>query len=440
MPRTHSDNPEGLTAMLTGMVSGFPQATKLAFSTTKSAHEKFEKLSPESKETLSTAAAASVDAARKSYSWLKRIYSVVMKWGTIKLDRWHQPPAFLLRLLSSTILFILPVDDVWMTMDLPKGKVVYAGNQNLYGIDTLSTLSIIFSKTGVLPRVILEPMHFKIPVWKHLIEYMGAVSCEHPGAIEYLMSLEYPLLVYPGGRREFFRKKRDEKYSLEWRHIELRTRVIDDLNTFAPKHEYLVVPVASIGVNDMLNIMCDCSWNPYNLMRTIPLACPISYQRQYLTLLMPIRLHDGKYDDVFVQEELERGIVSTLSRRQSAGERRILLRRVSKTLGVVFAKDGAVMTSSRFIFGIVQAQAMSIIGYLLEQLQISEDIHHGRDGHHADEVRTDPSKCAPFPSTDSNQREITGPSHGSTSPPHIEDHRPIHRIFNFLGLSKLERK
>ncbi|KAH6573365.1 hypothetical protein BASA60_006088 [Batrachochytrium salamandrivorans] len=339
MPRTHSDNPEGLTAMLTGMVSGFPQATKLAFSTTKSAHEKFEKLSPESKETLSTAAAASVDAARKSYSNI--------------------------------------------------------------GIDTLSTLSIIFSKTGVLPRVILEPMHFKIPVWKHLIEYMGAVSCEHPGAIEYLMSLEYPLLVYPGGRREFFRKKRDEKYSLEWRHIELRTRVIDDLNTFAPKHEYLVVPVASIGVNDMLNIMCDCSWNPYNLMRTIPLACPISYQRQYLTLLMPIRLHDGKYDDVFVQEELERGIVSTLSRRQSAGERRILLRRVSKTLGVVFAKDGAVMTSSRFIFGIVQAQTMSIIGYLLEQLQVSEDIHYGRDGHHADEVGTDPSRCAPFPSTDS---------------------------------------
>ncbi|EGF81148.1 hypothetical protein BATDEDRAFT_33065 [Batrachochytrium dendrobatidis JAM81] len=366
-------------SMLTGLAANFPGATKLVFTASHSAHDKFQTLSPESKVKLVDAASASADVAWKSYQWLRNVYVAVLSWGTKPLDRWHQPSGFILHLLASLILFILPVDDLWITTDIPKGKVVYAGNQNIYGIDTLSTLSIIFKKTGVLPRVIVQPMHFKIPIWKHFIEYMGAVSCEHPEAIDYLMSLEYPLFVYPGGAREFFRKKNEEKYSLEWRHIELYTRIIDDLNTFAPKYQYLVVPVASIGVNDMLKIVWECPWNVYNLMKKVSIVRPVSYERQYVTVQMPILLHQGKYDDVYVQETLEKGIQDTIVRRDKAGKKRYMLRKVSKTLGYIFHKDGIVMRSWWFVFDVVQFRVMHLLVYILYKLQDSEEMRDRDD-------------------------------------------------------------
>nr|KAJ3419988.1 hypothetical protein HK105_006254 [Polyrhizophydium stewartii] len=414
----------GLATMAAGLASRFPDAARFAWDSGKQAQEQYSNMSPEAKAKLTEAASASADAAKQTYSWMQSIYPAIMRWGSKPLDRWHQPSSMILWPLASLILFILPVDDLWATTDIPSTKVLYAANQNLYGIDVFSTLSAIYLKTGVLPRVLVEPFQFKIPLWKHIIEYFGAVPSDHPEAIDYLMTVEYPLIVYPGGRHEFFRKKSDGRYELEWRHISISNRLIDDINQFAPKHEYLVVPVASIGVNSMLEILYDLHWNPRKPLDSLPLVRPVSYERQYLTIGMPCKLHDGMYDDVFVQETLQGVIKETLHRREKAGDDRQLLREVRKAAAVVFADDGVVMKSARAVFGVIKKQAKALALYALHQLEVSEE-QRSEKADTDDEGPATP-KSSPKPRASPSAKPFDFLSHQDVVPLDADSHKHPH--------------
>ncbi|KAL3899056.1 MAG: hypothetical protein SGCHY_002315 [Lobulomycetales sp.] len=56
-----------------------------------------------------------------------------------------------------------------------------------------------------------------------------------------------PILVFPGGAKEVFRDERHEKYSLLWKQRKGFARL-------AIQHSYTIVPVASIGMEDMVKV------------------------------------------------------------------------------------------------------------------------------------------------------------------------------------------
>lgn len=59
-------------------------------------------------------------------------------------------------------------------------------------------------------------MHFTLPVWSHVFYYIiGSFEGNRKNCTE-AMERSYPLLVFPGGSKEVWRKKGYQKYSLEW--------------------------------------------------------------------------------------------------------------------------------------------------------------------------------------------------------------------------------
>ena len=66
-------------SMLTGLAANFPGATKLVFTASHSAHDKFQTLSPESKVKLVDAASASADVAWKSYQYVHIVLHLMKK-------------------------------------------------------------------------------------------------------------------------------------------------------------------------------------------------------------------------------------------------------------------------------------------------------------------------------------------------------------------------
>ena len=56
------------------------------------------------------------------------------------------------------------------------------------------------------------------------------------------------VFVYPGGARETFKRTTDAKYQLEWgNRLGFAKMAVD--------HEVTIVPVSSVGTEDMANIM-----------------------------------------------------------------------------------------------------------------------------------------------------------------------------------------
>ncbi|KAI8929685.1 hypothetical protein BC831DRAFT_442624 [Entophlyctis helioformis] len=400
----------GYASMAFGLASRFPAATKFVWDSAKSAQTQFSNLSPRTRENLMSVATTSKDAAVSVYGSLKKVYPAMLEFGSRPMDKWRQPTSIILYPVANFILFFLPVSTAWGDIALPKDKIVYVGNQNLFGIDTLSTLSAIYLKTGVLPRTAIEPMHFKIPVWKQLLEFFGAFNAHRPDIFDYLMYLEYPLLVYPGGRRDFFRKSSDPKYKLIW-----KSHVINDINLVAAKEQYAVVPVASIGVNDMFKTLYDLHWNPANPTHSLPLVIPVSYQRQYINFCEPLLLREAMDDDYFIGHMLEETMIKTIQRRAADGDKSILMRRTGKTLAVVFASNGIVMRSINFVFGAAQRQVKNLALYTLKQLEVSEVAHSGGSDSDSDSDDDDNKKRIQPNSRNTDGNESDASSKSSSS-------------------------
>lgn len=67
-----------------------------------------------------------------------------------------------------------------------------------------------------LPHRPLLLVHFKVPIWSHMLTFFGAIVGDRQGCAE-LMKQGEPILVFPGGRKEVFRSKSDHgSYSLHW--------------------------------------------------------------------------------------------------------------------------------------------------------------------------------------------------------------------------------
>jgi 1-acyl-sn-glycerol-3-phosphate acyltransferase len=106
----------------------------------------------------------------------------------------------------------------------------------------------VFEKTGRAVRGLGDHNHFALPIWRDLLRRIGAVRGTRENCSRLLDEGE-AVLVFPGGGREVMKRK-GEKYELIWKE-----RV--GFASLAIEHGVPIVPFASVGVEDMFEIVLD---------------------------------------------------------------------------------------------------------------------------------------------------------------------------------------
>jgi len=154
------------------------------------------------------------------------------------LDRWAQP---LKRLLAPVSIG---------AEKIPRsGAVLLTGNHTIYGLLDIPMLGLeIFEKSGRTVRGMGDHNHFAVPVWRDLLRQVGTVPGTRENCARLLREGE-AVLVFPGGGREVMKHKH-ELYKLIWKERIGFARM-------AIEHGAPIVPFASVGVEDMFEIVAD---------------------------------------------------------------------------------------------------------------------------------------------------------------------------------------
>jgi hypothetical protein len=130
-----------------------------------------------------------------------------------------------------------------------EGAVLLAGNHTIYGLLDIPMLGLeLFEKTGRAVRGLGDHNHFALPIWRDLLCRIGAVRGTRENCARLLEAGE-AVLVFPGGGREVMKHK-GEKYRLVWKERVGFARL-------AIEHGVPIVPFASVGVEDMFEIVID---------------------------------------------------------------------------------------------------------------------------------------------------------------------------------------
>jgi 1-acyl-sn-glycerol-3-phosphate acyltransferase len=133
------------------------------------------------------------------------------------------------------------------------------GNHTLLGLlDAPLMLLGILEHRGVLVRALGDHAHFRIPGWRDLLALFGTVEGTRENC-RALMRAGEPILVFPGGGREVFKRK-GEKYRLLWAG---RTGFV----RLAIAHGYPIVPFAAVGAEECYDILLDAG----DVLRLVPL-------------------------------------------------------------------------------------------------------------------------------------------------------------------------
>jgi 1-acyl-sn-glycerol-3-phosphate acyltransferase len=129
------------------------------------------------------------------------------------------------------------------------GPFVLVGNHQLLGMQDLPTLvRELERRRGVRVRGMGDHFHFAIPGWRGLLAGMGAV----PGTRENcaaLLAAGEPVLVFPGGAREVY-KRRGQEYQLLWGRRTGFARMA--IEAGCP-----IVPFAAVGAEDRFRVLID---------------------------------------------------------------------------------------------------------------------------------------------------------------------------------------
>lgn len=130
-----------------------------------------------------------------------------------------------------------------------EGPVLLTGNHSIYGLVDIPMLGLeIFEKTGRTVRGLADHNHFALPVWRDLLRRIGAVRGTRDVCSQ-LFEAGEAVLVFPGGGREVMKHKH-ERYQLIWKERIGFARL-------AIQHGVPIVPFASVGVEDMFDIVVD---------------------------------------------------------------------------------------------------------------------------------------------------------------------------------------
>jgi 1-acyl-sn-glycerol-3-phosphate acyltransferase len=129
------------------------------------------------------------------------------------------------------------------------GAVLLTGNHTIYGLLDIPMLVLeVYEKTGRVPRGLADHNHFALPVWRDLLVRFGAVRGTRESCARLFEAGEV-VLVFPGGGREVMKHKH-EQYRLVWKERIGFARL-------AIQHQVPIVPFASVGVEDMFEIVVD---------------------------------------------------------------------------------------------------------------------------------------------------------------------------------------
>ncbi|KAJ3220239.1 hypothetical protein HDU67_003254 [Dinochytrium kinnereticum] len=234
---------------------------------------------------------------------MSKAYDYIMAFPGGDPAQWVQPSPLILRPLSSVVLFVFPVQDQWETVDeADNTKLLYVANSGIFSLDAIPLVASIYHKTGRLPRrtwcTLLttgssDLPDFKIPVWKHLIEYLGAIPGNDPTILSNILAAGHTIILHPGGRREAFRLKSDPQSMPIWPQD--RKEFIE----LAAVHGYSVVPIATVGMAEMLRPVSEVRIEPFlwllndrattsHSASSMPVPMPASYQRMYAFASQPI--------------------------------------------------------------------------------------------------------------------------------------------------------
>jgi 1-acyl-sn-glycerol-3-phosphate acyltransferase len=109
----------------------------------------------------------------------------------------------------------------------------------------------LYIQKGIFLRALADSNHFKIPLWKDLLEKrLGVVEASRANCAA-IMERGENLVVFPGGTREVCKKK-GEAYELKWQD---RTGFV----RMAMKYGYDIIPVAAVGAEEAYTVTKDAN-------------------------------------------------------------------------------------------------------------------------------------------------------------------------------------
>ncbi len=165
---------------------------------------------------------------------------------------WQPPPAALYQLLRAAILpWQELTSPVFVGLDrIPSERpLLFVGNHTLFGVmDVPLLFTKLYDAKGIFLRSLGDHNHFKVPVWKQMVEKFGAVDGTQEVCSQ-LMAAGESILVFPGGAREVAKRK-GEKHQLVWKNRLGFARM-------AIQHGCTIVPFSSLGPEELFDILVD---------------------------------------------------------------------------------------------------------------------------------------------------------------------------------------
>jgi 1-acyl-sn-glycerol-3-phosphate acyltransferase len=132
---------------------------------------------------------------------------------------------------------------------IPERGALFVGNHTLFGlIDVPFMATQLWRRRGIRLRGLGDHVHYKVPVWRNLLERSGMVRGTRENT-RALMRDGHHILVFPGGIGEVFHG-RGQEYRLLWKERVGFARL-------AIEFGYPIVPFAAVGVEEMFEIIAD---------------------------------------------------------------------------------------------------------------------------------------------------------------------------------------
>lgn len=159
--------------------------------------------------------------------------------------------------IKTTLLLIEPLrklinPKVYGIDNVPKRGALLVGNHTVLGVLDLPLIFAELWERGRIVRGLADHALFKVPGWPDILKSVGVVEGTRANCAE-LMQRDELILVFPGGGREVAKRK-GERYKLVWKNRMGFARI-------AIQHGYPIIPFASVGADDAVDIVVDAD-NP----------------------------------------------------------------------------------------------------------------------------------------------------------------------------------
>lgn len=254
-----------------------------------------------------------------------------------------QPPS---KKLLKTLL--APQDAVfrsdWTGLDnVPKDvPALYVMNHSLYGLEMASFLGRLYLEKDVFVRGLADHFHFCSPHGS-LMKAFGAVDGTRSN-VDCLMENNSNILVYPGGGQEVLKHSSVPKYALLWKERLGFARL-------AIKHGYPIIPCASVGTEEMVEILADISLEYLRKGQFLPIPGPMGpYKLQKLYFWVGEPIPTVEYEGDWKNEDFAREVrdktkdavedgIKLLQKKQQNDPDRFLMKAAAKTIGKIFSRQ-----------------------------------------------------------------------------------------------------